>query len=64
MRNLFLFISTLFFSQLALAQLSETDVKYFADLEDSLQNISQRVFFSKKEKNKFEANKQFIAIVE
>jgi hypothetical protein len=62
MRNLFLFTSTLFFGQLALAQLSETDVKYFADLEDSLQNISQRVFFSKKEKNKFEANKQFIAL--
>lgn len=62
MRNLFLFICTLLICQLSFAQLSETDIKYYADLEDSLKHISQRVFFSKKEKNKFEANKQFIAL--
>ncbi len=62
MRNLFLFICTSLICQLSYSQLSETDIKYYTDLEDSLQNISQRVFFSKKEKNKFEANKQFIAL--
>lgn len=62
MRNPFLFICTSLICQLSFAQLLESDVKYYADLEDSLQNISQRVFFSKKEKNKFEANKQFIAL--
>ncbi len=44
------------------AQLSETDVKYYAHLEDSLKHIQQKVFFSKKESNRFEANKQFIAL--
>lgn len=62
MRNLFLFICTLLICQLSFAQLSETDIKYYADLEDSLKHISQRVFLSKIEKNKFEANKQFIAL--
>lgn len=62
MRNLFLFICTLFISQLGFSQLTETDVKYYSDLEDSLKHIAQRVFLSKIEKNKFEANKQFIAL--
>lgn len=62
MRNLFLFIVTLFMAQLSFAQLSDADIKYYAGLEDSLQDIAQRVFLSKKEKNKFEANKQFLAI--
>ena len=62
MRNLIFIFSTLLIAQLSFAQLSETDVKYYAGLEDSLQHIAQRVFLSKKEKNKFEANKQFLAI--
>lgn len=49
-------------AQLSFAQLSDADIKYYAGLEDSLQDIAQRVFLSKKEKNKFEANKQFLAI--
>lgn len=49
-------------AQLSFAQLSDADIKYYAGLEDSLQHIAQRVFLSKKEKNKFEANKQFLAI--
>ncbi len=62
MRNLIFIFSALLIAQLSFAQLSETDVKYYAGLEDSLQHIAQRVFLSKKEKNKFEANKQFLAI--
>lgn len=62
MRNLISFFCTLFIAQLSFAQLSDTDIKYYAGIEDSLQNIAQRVFLSKKEKNKFEANKQFLAI--
>lgn len=62
MRNLFLFIVTLFMAQLSYAQLSEAELKFYSDIEDSLKHVSQRVFFSKKEKNKFEANKQFLAI--
>ncbi|MES2763153.1 MAG: hypothetical protein V4677_13155 [Bacteroidota bacterium] len=46
----------------AFAQLSETDIKHFSDLEDSLKHIQARVFFSKKESNRFEANRQFIAL--
>ncbi len=62
MRNPFLILFILLLSQCSIAQLSETDMKYYADLEDSLQHISQRVFFSKKESNRFEANKQLIAL--
>ena len=62
MRNLSLFIFISLFYRLSFAQLSETDIKYYAGIEDSLKHIAQRVFFSKKEKNKFEANKQFIAL--
>lgn len=62
MRNLISFFCALLIAQLSFAQLSETDVKYYVTLEDSLQHIAQRVFLSKIEKNKFEANKQFLAI--
>lgn len=44
------------------AQLSDADRTYFADLEDSLKGIQARVFHSKKESNRFEANKQFLAL--
>jgi len=61
--RIFLFFSVaLSFSFFAQAQLSATDLKYYADIEDSLQHIAQRVFLTKIEKNKFEANKQFIAL--
>jgi hypothetical protein len=61
--RIFFFLSVILSSGFpALAQLSETDVKYYSDLEDSLKHIQTRVFFSKKEKIKFEANKQFIAL--
>jgi hypothetical protein len=62
MRTIILILLTSLISQFALAQLSDVEVKYYSELEDSLQHIAQRVFLSKKEKNKFEANKQFIAI--
>lgn len=62
MRYIFLFIIFSLFSQLSIAQLSDADKKYYANLEDSLKHISQRIFFSKIDKNKFEANKQFIAL--
>lgn len=44
------------------AQLSEADTKYYMELEDSLQHIQERVFKSKKESNRFEANKQFLSL--
>ncbi len=62
MRIFFLFSFIIVFSSKALAQLSDADMKYYADLEDSLKHIQARVFFSKKEANRFEANKQFIAL--
>ena len=62
MRILFILILILLFRQLSFAQLVDTEVKYYADLEDSLKHISNRVFYSKKEVNRFEANKQFIAL--
>ncbi len=49
-------------AQLSFAQLSDAELQFYSDIEDSLKHVSQRVFFSKKEKNKFEANKQFLAI--
>lgn len=61
--RIFFFLSVILsFGFSALAQLSETDIKYYSDLEDSLKRIQARVFFSKKEANRFEANKQFIAL--
>lgn len=44
------------------AQLSESDMNYYRGLEDSLKKIQARVFYSKKEANRFEANKQFLAL--
>lgn len=55
-------ILSLFFTSSVWAQLSEEDMKYYNELEDSLQNISQRVFYSKKESVRFDANKQFLAL--
>ncbi len=48
------------FSISVCAQLSESDLKYFKELEDSLKKQHDRVFYSKKESNRFEANKQFL----
>jgi hypothetical protein len=62
MRIILLTLFILIISQFGFAQLSETDNKYFSELEDSLKHISQKVFFSKKESNRFEANKQFLAL--
>lgn len=44
------------------AQLSADDFSYYKSIEDSLKKIQARVFFSKKESNRFEANKQFLAL--
>ncbi|MES2134346.1 MAG: hypothetical protein V4506_18510 [Bacteroidota bacterium] len=54
-----IFILLLSFS--GLAQLTEAEKKHFAELEDSLQTLELRVFYSKKIPDRFEANKQFIA---
>lgn len=62
MRKIIFILITSFICSSTFAQLSETDISYFANLEDSLKQISQRVFYSKKESNRFEANKQFIAL--
>jgi len=51
----------LLFSYPFLAQLTEQEKKHFSELEDSLKKLQLKVFFSKKEAAKFEANKQFIA---
>lgn len=45
-----------------MAQLSENDLAYYTKLEDSLKTLQKSVFFSKKEKDRFEANKKFLAI--
>lgn len=44
------------------AQLSDADLKYFSNLEDSLKKISTKVFYSKKEVSRFEANKRFLSL--
>lgn len=49
-------------SHFTYAQLSEAEVTHFSQLEDSLNKLKNRVFYSKQEKNRFEANKQFIAL--
>lgn len=43
------------------AQLTEFEQKQFMTYEDSLQKIAPRVFFSKKESNRFEANKNLLS---
>lgn len=62
MRHIILILFTSLICQIAFAQLSDADIKYYSKIEDSLQTISQRVFFSKKESSRFEANKIFIAL--
>lgn len=62
MRNLILIIFTSFICHCAIAQLSNIELKFYSDLEDSLQHISQRVFFSKKESNRFDSNRKLIAL--
>lgn len=57
-----LFIFLLASSHISLAQLSDSETNYFSQLEDSLNKIKVRVFFSKSEKKRFEANKQFITL--
>lgn len=52
----------LIFTGRAFAQLPEADLKYFSEMEDSLKHIKDRVFYSKKEASRFEANKEFLAI--
>ncbi len=54
-------IFTFLISFCGLAQLNDTDKKHFTELEDSLQTLELRVFYSKKISDRFEANKQFIA---
>ena len=51
-----------FFSASTLAQLSEADFINYSKLEDSLQTIQKKVFYSKKESARFEANKEFLAL--
>jgi hypothetical protein len=50
----------LFSIQIGFAQLSEQDNTLYSSFEDSLNKIQQRVFFSKKESNRFSANKDFL----
>ena len=45
----------------SLAQLTEVEQKQFMAYEDSLQKIAPRVFFSKKESNRFEANRSLLS---
>lgn len=57
-----LYILCLLYSGWGMAQLSENDLAYYTKLEDSLKTLQKSVFFSKKEKDRFEANKKFLAI--
>ncbi len=50
----------LLFCYAGYAQLSFEDQQNFSGIEDSLKKIQQRVFFSKKEGNRFSANKDFL----
>ena len=62
MRITILIIFSLCFRFSVSAQLTDAEERYFSELEDSLKHIQARVFFSKKESNRFEANRQFIAL--
>ena len=44
-----------------LAQLSDSERAYFSQIEDTLKTLQKRVFYSKKENERFEANKRFLA---
>ncbi len=61
MRLILSVIFTLLLSFCGLAQLNDLEKKHFIELEDSLQTLEFRVFYSKKAADRFEANKQFIA---
>lgn len=58
-KNIFVFF-ILLTTSLSYAQLTELEVKEFRGMEDSLRKIAFKVFYSKKEQSKFEANKQFL----
>jgi hypothetical protein len=62
MRILISVFFILTFTGRAFAQLPEADLNYFSEMEDSLKHIKDRVFYSKKEANRFEANKEFLAV--
>ena len=62
MRIIISLVFILFLSFSVSAQLSETELKYFSEIEDSLNHVKDRVFYSKKESARFEANKQFLSI--
>jgi hypothetical protein len=62
MRRILLFAIMLSFNFLTFAQMTESDFRHYMQMEDSLKHIKDRVFFSKKEANRFEANRQFIAL--
>ncbi|MES2515575.1 MAG: hypothetical protein V4580_15575, partial [Bacteroidota bacterium] len=62
MRIFCFFSFMLVFGYAAFAQLSDAELKHYSSLEDSLKHIKDRVFFSKKEASRFEANRQFIAL--
>jgi len=62
MRILFLLFFSAIINFSVLAQLSADETRYYSSLEDSLKYISQRVFYSKSEANRFEANKQFLSM--
>ncbi len=62
MRGIVIFILIIFSAKGAVAQLSDVEKKHFAGLEDSLKKIEWRVFYSKKIADRFEANKQFLAL--
>jgi hypothetical protein len=50
------------FSCSLFAQLSEADIAYFSQQEDSLKKLQLKVFYSKSEANRFAANKQFLSL--
>lgn len=43
------------------AQLTDAELAHYAQLEDSLKVLQKKVFFNKKENERFEANKKFLA---
>lgn len=52
----------LFYKAISIAQLSIDEINQFKAYEDSLKKIQLRMFHSKKESNRFAANKDFIAL--
>ena len=62
MKSFILTSFILFFSYPIFAQLSDQEKSYYSNLEDSLQKLQSKVFYSKKEANRFAANKEFLAL--